>query len=55
MTMPSVVIRPIVSFPVFVNQSAPSGPVVIDVGKTMLGSLELHTSPLVLIRPILPS
>ena len=34
-TTPAVVIRPIVSFPVLVNQSAPSGPTVMPPGPEM--------------------
>ena len=38
-TVPSVPIRPIVSVPEFVNQSAPSGPAAIPSGALMLGSV----------------
>jgi hypothetical protein len=36
-TVPEVLIRPIESFPKFVNQRAPSGPAVIQPGKLIPG------------------
>ena len=38
-TLPLVVIRPIVLFPVLMNHRAPSGPAVMPVGKKMPAAL----------------
>ena len=49
---PAVVMRPMELLPELVNHSAPSGPAVIPIGPSMLGSLKWVETPFVVIRPI---
>ena len=53
MTVPVVVIRPMLLLPMLVNHKAPSGPAVIPFGASMPVPVKLVTVPVVVIRPML--